>query len=173
MLFSPEGQTAEEQGKLDTLLIEYADLFEEPKPLLPKRKHEHGINLREGASAINIRPYRYPVVQKDEIEKLAQGMFDSRVIRESNIPYSSLVVLIKRKDSSWKMCIDYRELNKHTVKDTFPIPVIKELLDELHGAKYFSKLDLRLGYHQIRMKEEDIFKTAFRTRTLRVLSHAI
>ncbi|KAL0427507.1 UNVERIFIED_CONTAM: Transposon Ty3-G Gag-Pol polyprotein [Sesamum latifolium] len=114
-LFSSEGQTTEEQGNLDTLLTEYANLFEEPKALPPKRRHDHGINLREGTSAINIRPYRYPVVvvQKDEIEKLVQEMLDSGVIRESNSPYSSPVVRVKKKDGSWRMCIDYRELNKH------------------------------------------------------------
>ncbi|KAL0351495.1 UNVERIFIED_CONTAM: hypothetical protein Scaly_1538200 [Sesamum calycinum] len=97
MLFALEGQTVEEQGKLDTLLTEYADLFEEPKALPPKRKHDHGINLLERTSAINIRPYRYPAVQKDEIEKLVQEMLDSGVIRESNNPYSSHVVLVRKK----------------------------------------------------------------------------
>ncbi|KAK4391074.1 Retrovirus-related Pol polyprotein from transposon [Sesamum angolense] len=100
MLFALEGQIVEEQGKIDILLMEYADLFEEPKTLLPKRRHGHGINLREGTSAINIRPYRYLTVQKDEIEKLVQEMLDSGVIRESNNPYSSPVVLVKKEDGS-------------------------------------------------------------------------
>ncbi|KAL0314319.1 UNVERIFIED_CONTAM: Transposon Ty3-G Gag-Pol polyprotein [Sesamum angustifolium] len=137
MLFALEGQTVEEHGKLDTLLTEYADLFEEPKALPPKRNHDHGINLLEMTSTINIRPYRYLVVQKDEIEKLVQEMLDSGVIRESNNQYSSHVVLVKKKDGSWWMCIGYRELSKNTMKDKFSIPIIEELLDELHGAKYF------------------------------------
>ena len=106
--------------------------------------------------------YRHPKRIRDDIEEAIKELLELGLIRPSSIPFASSVVLVKNKDETLRMCIDFRVLNKKIVKNRYPIPRIYELMDELHKAKFFSNIDLRSSYHQIRMRQEDILKTAFK-----------
>lgn len=145
------------------VLSEFTSVFEEPQGLAPRRSCDHSIPLIPGAKPVNIRPYRYNPAQKNEIEHQVHEMLKSGVIQPSISPFSSPALLVKKKDGSWRLCIDYRQLNALTIKSKYPMPVIDELLDELASSAYFSKLDLRAGYHQIRLVAGEEPKTAFQT----------
>ena len=119
----------------------------------PVRGVEHNIFLEEGTSPIHTPPYRHPNKFKYEIENDIQEILYLGLIIPSSSPYASSVVLVNKKDGTLRMCIAFRGLNKKNIKNIYPIPRIDELMYELFGSNYFSKINLRFGYHQIRMKE--------------------
>ncbi|XP_047978667.1 uncharacterized protein LOC125220549 [Salvia hispanica] len=151
------------QPEVRTMLETFRQVFTMPTGMPPRREFDHRIHLLPNSKPVNVRPYRYPYFQKNEIERQVREMLDQGIIQRSHSPFSSPVLLIRKKDGTFRFCIDYRALNLATVPDHFPIPKADELFDELGQAKFFTKLDLRSGYHQIRMHDADVFKTAFRT----------
>ena len=140
LIESLQKDTKEVPKLVQQALLNFEDVFADPKGLPPCKSQNHRIILQEGVQPINCRPYRYGSLQKDVIEKMTQEMLESDIIQDSVSSFSSPVVLVKKKDNSWRMCIDYRALNMHTVKNKFPIPLIDELLDELRGQSCFRKL---------------------------------
>ncbi|GJR82346.1 ty3-gypsy retrotransposon protein [Tanacetum coccineum] len=148
----PPSTLNDEQLKdLSAMLSQFSMLFQAPQGLPPPRSIEHAINLVAGQGPICVRPYRYPHLHKDEIQRQVQEMFGTGFIRVSQSAYSSPIILVKKKDSSWKLCIDYQALNRATIPDKYPIPMVEELLDELHGSQFFLKIDLKSGFYQVRV----------------------
>jgi hypothetical protein len=149
---------------LQSILSKHQLVFSTPQRIPSSHGiHDHSIPLIRGSLPPNIRPYHHHFSQKYEIKKMVQELLNTCVIRPSTSPYSSHVVMVLKKESSWRMFPDFRALNKLTIKEKFPIPIIDDLLDELSGAQFFTKLDLCFGYHHIYMKEADIPKIAFIT----------
>eukprot|EP00253_Pinus_taeda_P026609 PITA_26609 len=148
-------------GSYDILI----DVFPEEIPGLPPRRNiDFTIELVPGAAPVSRAPYRMSVPELTELKMQLQELLDKNYIRPSVSPWGAPVLFVKKKDGTLRMCIDYRQLNKLTVKNKYPLPRIDELFDQVKGATMFSKIDLRPGYHQIRSKDEEITKTAFRTR---------
>ncbi|GJR78027.1 putative reverse transcriptase domain-containing protein, partial [Tanacetum coccineum] len=148
-----------------SVVREFADVFSDELPGLPlAREIEFSIELIPGAEPISKAPYRMAPVELKELKEQLQEMLENGFIRPSVSPWGAPVLFVKKKDGSMRLCIDYRELNRITIRNRYPLPRIDDLFDQLQGAKYFSKIDLRSGYHQLRVREQDISKTAFRTR---------
>ncbi|WMV46266.1 hypothetical protein MTR67_039651 [Solanum verrucosum] len=131
---------------------------------LPKREIDFSVDLLLDTQTIYIPPYRMSPTELKEFKKQLKDLLDKGFIRPSISPWGSQLLFVRKKDGSLQMCIDYRQLNKVTIKNKYPFPRIDDLFDQLQGASYFSKIDLRSGYHQLRVKENDILKTSFRTR---------
>jgi hypothetical protein len=147
------------------VVCEYPDVF--PDKLLgmpPDRDIEFAIELQPGTAPISKRPYRMPPVELAELKKQLQELLDKGFIRPSNSPWGCPALFVKKKDESIRLCVDYRPLNAVTIKNKYPLPRIDVLFDQLVGAKVFSKIDLRFGYHQNKIRASDIPKTAFSTR---------
>jgi len=145
------------------LLDKYSHLFQTPALFSPSQPTDHNIHLEPNSKPVNVRPYRYPYYQKQEIKRQGEDMLRCQLIRPIHNLYSSRVLLVKKKDETWRFCVDYRALNKITIKDRFALPTIDEILDDLGRSSWFLKLDLAQGFHQIRMVEHDVPKMAFRT----------
>ncbi|GJT35903.1 putative reverse transcriptase domain-containing protein [Tanacetum coccineum] len=156
-----------EKKRLEDVPIvqDFPEVFPEDLPgLPPTRQVEFQIDLVPGAAPVARAPYRLAPSEMKELSEQLKELSDKGFIRPSSSPWGAPVLFVKKKDGSFRMCIDYRELNKLTVKNRYPLPRIDDLLDQLQGSSVYSKIDLRSGYHQLRVREEDIPKTAFRTR---------
>ncbi|KAJ0832489.1 putative nucleotidyltransferase, Ribonuclease H [Helianthus annuus] len=147
------------------IVRDFSDVFPEELPgIPPEREVEFTIDLIPGAEPISKAPYRMAPLELKELKEQLQELLELGFIRPSVSPWGAPVLFVKKKDGSMRLCIDYRELNKITIRNRYPLPRIDDLFDQLQGAKFFSKIDLRSGYHQLRVRDQDVHKTAFRTR---------
>nr|GFB72406.1 putative reverse transcriptase domain, aspartic peptidase domain protein [Tanacetum cinerariifolium] len=159
--------TSLESPNIENLSVvrEFADVFPDELPGLPSaREIEFSIDLIHGTKPILKAPYRMAPFELKELKEQLQKMLENGFIRPSVSPWGAPVLFVKKKDGSMPLCIDYRELNRITIRNRYPLSRIDDLFDQLQGAKYFSKIDLRSGYHQLHVKDQDISKTAFRIR---------
>jgi hypothetical protein len=147
------------------VVCEFPYIFPEDLPgLPPERDVEFVIELKPGTAPISRRSYRMPPNELAELKTQLQDLLEKGFIRPNSSPWGCLAIFVKKKDQTLQMCVDYRSLNEVTIKNKYPLPRIDILFDQLIGARVFSKIDLRSGYHQIRIRPEDIPKTAFTTR---------
>jgi hypothetical protein len=160
---SRQGPTTRKQH-MDKVMEEYEDIFTSPTGVPLHCQVKHPIDLTPGAPLPNGPIYRHSVLENDEIKRQIQELLQKGHIRPSSSPCGSPIVLVQKKDGTWRLCIDYRALNKIIVQNRYPIPWIDDLLDQLKGEKYFSKIDLKSGYHQVPIEPSDVWKTAFKSK---------
>ncbi|CAH9075667.1 unnamed protein product, partial [Cuscuta epithymum] len=142
------------------VVCKYPDVFPKDLPgLPPDREIEFVIEVEPGTKPISIPPYRMAPAELQELKVQLQELLDNGFIRPSHSPWGAPVLFVKKKDGTLRMCIDYRQSNKVTIKNRYPLPRIDDLFDQLRGAIVFSKIDLRSGYHQLKIKESDIPKS--------------
>nr|GFC70832.1 putative reverse transcriptase domain, aspartic peptidase domain protein [Tanacetum cinerariifolium] len=147
------------------IVSEFPDVFPDELPGIPPvREVEFNIEIIPRSEPISKAPYRMDPIELKVLKDQLQELLERGFIRPSVSPWGAPVLFVKKKDGSIRLCIDYRELNKITIRNRYPLPRINDLFDQLQGAMHFCKIDLRSGYHQLRVKEQDISKTAFRTR---------
>nr|GFC23136.1 retrotransposon protein [Tanacetum cinerariifolium] len=147
------------------IVFEFPDVFPDELPGIPPVcEVEFNIELIPGSEPISKAPYRMAPIELKELKDQLQELLERGFIRPSVSPCGAPVLFVKKKDGSMRLCIDYHELNKITIQNRYPLPRIDDLFDQLQGAMHFSKIDLRSGYHHLRVKEQDISKTAFRIR---------
>ena len=144
---------------------EFSDVFPNELPgSLVDQEIEFYIDLNPGTRPISKAPYRMSPLELKELKIQLQDLLEKGFIRPSVLPWGAPVLFVRKKDGTMRLCIDYRELNKVTIKNKYPLPRVDDLFDQLQGAQVFSKIDLRSGYHQLKVRASDIEKTAFRTR---------
>jgi hypothetical protein len=142
---------------------EFADIFPEEFPRMPpERELEFTIDLKQGTEPIVRTPYRMSTPELQELKMQLKELLDLGLIRPRVSSWGTPVIFIRKKDGSWRLCIDYRQLNKATIKNQYPLPRIDDLFDQMKGATVFSKIDLRSGYHQLRIKEDEVLRPFLR-----------
>ena len=148
------------------MVREFSDVFPDDLPGLPPQREavEFSIELVPGAEPISKAPYRMAPTGLKESKEQLQEVLDKGIVLPSVSPWGAPVLFVKKNDGSMRLCIYYRELNKITIRNRYPLPHIDDLFDQLQGARFFSKIYLRSGYHQLRVRDQDVLKTAFRTR---------
>jgi hypothetical protein len=143
----------------------FLDVFPDELPgMPPDREVEFVIDLLPGTAPISKWPYRMSVEELKELKEQLTGLQEAEYIRSNSSPCGAPVLFVQKKDGSQQMCVDYRSLNDVTVKNKYPLPRIEDLFDRMRGARVFSKIDLRSGYHQKKIRPSDIPKTTFSTR---------
>jgi hypothetical protein len=143
---------------------EYRDIFSSPTRVPTHCQVKHPIDLTPGAPLPNGPVYHHSLMENDEIKCQIQEMLQKGHIQPNSSPCRSPIVLVQKKYGTWRLCIDYRALNKITVRNRYPIPRIDDLLDQLKGEKFFNKIDLKYGYHQVPIEPTDVWKTTFKSK---------